>query len=202
MSASPEISNEDLIALHSQRWTQVHHLDDLDRRSIVLVVTAITGALLAQPSVTSSLSKVQALIGALTVVICMGAIYSTVRNRVSMEYAIATIDYIEGHLNKHQPGLFSYAGEYRPPSSMRSFARRVMFSIRGPIIIFFSITLAYVIGEFVHGPASRIISHLVWSVSLSAFAAILVVISFAWWCLFDNWKRGKAQFEAMRPLNS
>ena len=185
------IDSEQLIALHGERWSQVHHLDDLDRRSIVLVVTAITGTVVANPSVIGAASRVQILLGLLTVIVCFGAIYSTIRNRVSMEFAISTIDFIEYVLDKRQASLFPYAGTYRAPRSLIGFSRRVFFSIRGPIIMFFGFALGYIVWSLV----ARAIPRHRLGFMLSILVSCIIVLLIVAWCLNNNWKHGRSMFD-------
>ena len=68
-----------------------------------------------------------------------------------MEQALAVIDFIEKVLNCENPGVFPYAGHYKPPETFSSFLRKILYSIRGPIVTFFTVALAISIALLVHG---------------------------------------------------
>lgn len=191
------LHSEQLIALYEQRWSQVHHLDDLDRRSIVLVVTAITGAVAASQTVISFASGLGIALDLLALIICVGGIYSTIRNRVSMEYALSAIDFIESVLNERQVGLFPYAGNYRAPVDLSSFSRRVSFSIRGPIIMFFGTALVAIMLSIIFRIIPSFAPYLWLNVALPGVVSVASVSFFVRWCLNDNWNRGKSNFEML-----
>lgn len=198
MQPSTEGLNCDhLIALRWERWQEVHHLDDLDRRSIVLVVTGVTGVILAQHAVLASFVRAQALVAVLSAILCIGSIYSTVRNRVTMIYAIWTIDYIDVIFNHRQSGLFAYAGNRGAPRSLGAFAKGLLFSIRGSIVLFFAVVLGYslwliALPLILLGTQHLYFVH--WIAGVIAFFATAALVP---WCFFDNWRRARATFDAI-----
>src|SRR6266480_2559991 len=143
MVPSKELSSEALTALYGERWREVRHLDDLDRREIILVVTALTGAIVSQQSSVGLGSDLRALLAVLAAFVCTGGIYSTIRNRISMLMAISTIDAIEALLEERQVGLFPDSGSFRGPQTIFQFGLGLLRSIRGPIVGFFSAPLAF-----------------------------------------------------------
>lgn len=192
------LSNEDLISLYEKRWQQIQSLNDLDQRTVVLVITAITGAVLSSPSVANLFVSMQTALTILASIICIGGIYSIVRNRVSMEYPLFVIDFIEVILEHRQAGIFSYAGQYKAPANLRDFARRILFSIRGPFILFFCAALIILVSQILFTvlpfflmmqPNQTRLS----SMGISLFGTAL----FLWWCMANNWKKAKANFEIM-----
>jgi len=133
------------VSLYDNRWDQVRYLNELDQKSVILVVTALTGAVVSADrtmtigliaSATMTVSPL-AYFAALSVIVSGGAIYTTVHNRLSMERAMTAIDCLEVEFNRIGPGMFPYSRGYKAPTTIRSFILRTMFSIRGPVIIFF-----------------------------------------------------------------
>lgn len=195
-----ELSDDQLVALRSERWDEVHHLDDLDRRSLVLVVTGATAILLAQPNFVSSFARLQAFIAVLSAILCIGAIYSSARNRVTMIYAIWTIDVIDQAFDKRMPGLFAYSGNRRAPRSLMDFCKGLMFSIRGAITLFFSVVFGYSM-YLVIWPLTRQWPSGGAGVALAAVLAICIAPCLTMWCLIDNWRRSRSVFEAINSVS-
>ena len=176
------METKDLISIYDNRWKQIQHLNELDLRSLVLVVTAMAGAVVsgrASPPFPVG-------VAVLAAVVCAGGIYSAIHNRISMEHALAAIDFVEAKLNRELPGLFRFAGNYRAPDSMSDFVRRIARSIRGPILLFFAVALITAVAALMDGifcvsgkpPCERVLS-----VSVGVVVSVLVAwISFrsAW----------------------
>lgn len=144
------MDNHNLIAICADRWKQIQHLNDLDLRSLVLAVTAVTGAVVSAKATPPFPVILEAGVALLASAVCAGGIHSTVHNRISMEYALAAIDFVERKLNEATPGLFPFAGNYSAPANRRQFILRILKSIRGPMVIFFSLALGVAFAAFCH----------------------------------------------------
>jgi len=140
-----------LISIYDNRWKQIQHLNELDLRSLVLVVTAVSGAVVSERASPHFPVILEVGVACLATVVCAGGIYSTTDNRIGMDYALAAIDFVETELNRELPGLFRYAGNYRAPGTMWKFVKRIARSIRGPILAFFAVGLTASIAVLAHG---------------------------------------------------
>lgn len=145
----PPADSSHLVDLYNNRWDQVRYLNELDQKSVILVVTALTGAVVsadrtiniglnAAPTMSVNVVLYFAL---LSVVISGGAIYTTVHNRLSMERAMMAIDRLEVEFHRMGAHPFPFSRGYRPPTSVSTFCRQTMISIRGPVIVFFMAVL-------------------------------------------------------------
>jgi hypothetical protein len=129
---------KDLISIYDNKWKQIYYLNELDVRSLVLVVTALTGAVVSMKGSPPFPVLLEAGVAGLATIVCSGAIYSTIHNRISMEHALTAIDFIEAKLNGESSGLFRFAGNYQAPATMPTFVRRIALSVRGPVLVFFA----------------------------------------------------------------
>ena len=181
------MDTKDLISVYDNRWNQIHHLNELDLRSLVLAVTAITGVVVsakASPTFPVLFMSAVACMGA---VVCAGAIYSTIHNRISMEQALAAIDFVEVELNKKSPGLFQFAGKYQAPRTIGQFVKGVGLSIRGPILAFFAVALMASVAAFAHCVFAVCWMPLYERV-LSATAGIAVSVLVTWFSFRFTWR--------------
>lgn len=185
-----------LCELYKSRWEQIRHLNDLDQRSIVMVGSAIGAIIVAFPQL---LTIPRFLSGALSIVaamICYGAVYSTIRNRTQLELCLATIDRVESLINRNLfPGLFPIAGNYRAPAVRRDFIRRVMRSIRGPIILIFVLSFA--------GSVFNVLDLIQWFPRwMSMTLAFLASIAVLWWCFYKNFGSEQGNYRDINDTES
>jgi hypothetical protein len=194
---------QEAAALYEDRWEQVRYLNELDQKSIILVVTALTGAVVSADRNLSLPINVEAALSFLAGVVSGGAIYSVVHNRISMEYALKAIDRLEEQFNGGKidretappEAIFLYAGGFNVSGTWRQFVKRVMVSIRGPIIVFFSIVLILSFVAFLRSLEQlfhyRTNSWYHWGVSLLVgLTANAIAFTFAWRAAYESfWKR-------------
>jgi hypothetical protein len=153
-----------LVSLYDNRWDQVRYLNELDQKSVILVVTALTGAIVsADRTINIALTAATTMavnpivyFAVLSVIVSGGAIYTTVHNRLSMERAMTAIDRLEIEFNRLGPRPFPYSRGYKPPTTVRSFFWRTMVSIRGPVIVFFMAVVAISAALAGHALAPRL----------------------------------------------
>ncbi len=182
---------KDLISIYDNKWKHIQHLNELDLRSLVLVVTAVTGAVVSAKATPPFSVFLEAGVASLAIIVCAGGIYSTAHNRISMEHALAAIDYIETELNRGSPGLFQFAGNYRAPSKMSKFVARIARSIRAPILLFFAGALIASVATLAHG-VFRAFGSPPYERALSVSVAVVVAALIVWLSLWSSWHGVKA----------
>jgi hypothetical protein len=192
----PLMTDESLVSLYADRWAQIHHLDELDLRSVVLVVTATTGAVISLRGSLEVTTGIQVSLVVLSLVVCLLGLNTCIRNRVSFEYAISAVDAIEAVIHGRRIELFGYAGGYHPPRTFRRFVTTTLASIRGPIIGFFSaaaIAISWLAGlQTISGDRLNGVAELLPGLFGSVFWPGVVLIVFA-----DNWRRARKVFDRM-----